>query len=151
MNKEEKLESAKAVTALVLLAAAFLVMFALSGCALFRHTPERIVIRDSIYITQRDSLYIRDSVYLKDSVLVEKKNDTVYITKTVQEFKWKDRYKAVHDTLYIDKFRDTIIIKEVEKKLTRLQKAEISFAKMMAGVVVAVLLFFGIKLFRKFF
>ena len=122
----------------------------LSSCSMLKQKPIYIVERDSIYITKHDSTFVKDSIFLKDSVLIEKKADTVYIKKTVYEYKYKDRFIAKHDTLYLDKLRDTTIIKEVEKELTKLQKAEISFAKIMAGVLLGILAFFGIKLIRKF-
>ena len=123
----------------------------LSSCSMLKQKPIYIVERDSIYITQHDSTLIRDSVYLKDSVLVEKKADTVYIKKLVYEYKYKYIDKAVHDTMYLDKYKDTTIVKEVERQFTRMEKAQLGFAKIAFGILVGVLLYLCWKLFKKFF
>ena len=121
-----------------------------SSCSALKQKPVYITQRDSIYITQHDSTFVRDSVFIKDSVLIEKKQDTVYINKTVFQYKYKDRYKAIHDTLYLDKLKDTTIIQEVEKPFTKMQKATMSLGKIFIGVLIGFLVYLCWKLFRKF-
>ena len=121
-----------------------------SSCSMLKQKPIYIVERDSIYINNRDTTVLRDSVYLKDSVFVHSKNDTVYVNKVVYQYKYKDRYKAVHDTTYIDKLRDTTIIQEVERNFTKMEKTTMSLGKIFIGVLIGLLVYLGWKLFRKF-
>lgn len=123
----------------------------LSSCSMLKQKPIYIVERDSIYITKHDSTFVRDSVFLKDSVLVEKKADTVYIKKMVYQYKYKYIDKEIHDTTYLDKYKDTTIIKEVERKFTKMEKAQLGFAKIAFGILVGFLLYLCWKLFKKFF
>jgi len=119
-----------------------------SSCGNIKYVP--VYQKDSIYITNRDTTVLRDSVYLRDSVFVESKGDTVFLNKYIYQYKYKDRYKAVHDTLYLDKYKDTTIIKEVEKPLTKLQKAEIGFGKIAFGFLLGFLVYLCWKLYKKF-
>ena len=120
-----------------------------TSCSMLQ--PRIIYQKDSIYITKKDSIHLRDSVWLKDSVIVYKQADTVYITKVKYEYKYKDFYKFKIDTIYMQHTDSVFVMKYKEKELSKMQKFQLSFAKIAGGVLLALLIFFGIKLYRKFF
>lgn len=143
----------KILSAIAAVGAILILLYALSGCGLLKQKPIHIVERDSIYINNTDTTYLRDSIYLKDSVMVITKNDTVFITKTVYEYKDKYKYKAVHDTLWQDRIRDTTIYitEYVEKTLTKSQKFTMGLGKISIGIIIGILLYLCVKLYMKFF
>lgn len=87
------------------------------------------------YVTKTDSLIRTDSVYVKDSIYVEKGGDTVvmYKTRYVYRDRWRDR--LVTDTLV--RTDSVTVVREVEKRLTRWQKARMDIG---TGALIAALL-----------
>lgn len=106
-------------------------------------------------ITQHDTTYIerirRESIYQHDSIYIKEwqKGDTVYVST----IKWHDRWRDVfiHDTSYVA-IRDTIRVtetKEVEKRLTTWQSAQIFAGRLMIALMILALIYAGWKIYRR--
>lgn len=126
---------------IILFAAALAV---LTGCKTIEYVPvvEHEVHHDSIYFTKIE----RDSIYMHDSTYVHDKGDTVLIEK------WHTRYvdKIRVDTVVRIKI-DSIpkpytVIKEVEKKLTNMQKGLMGLG-LLTSLVIFVYVAFRLKKF----
>lgn len=107
----------------------------LASCTRTVYVPtERVVLRtDTVY-----SAKVRvDSVLLHDSVIVVQRGDTVAVTR------YRDRYRVreMRDTVY-QSVVDSVMVREpieVERKLTRWEKAKMDVGGVaigMAGVLV---------------
>lgn len=114
------------------------------GCKTIEYVPvvEHEVHHDSIYFTKIE----RDSIYMHDSTYVHDKGDTVLIEK------WHTRYvdKIRVDTVVRIKI-DSIpkpypVIKEVEKKLTKMQKG-LMVLGLLTLLVILVYVAFRLKKF----
>ena len=82
----------------------------------------------------------RDSIFIQDSVFVKEKNDTIYLTK------WRVEYR---EALRIDTFNTVRVdsvntIVEVEKRLTKWQKAKMNIG---TGVLYAVPILIAVGVF----
>ena len=126
---------------IILFAAALVV---LTGCKTIEYVPvvEHEVHHDSIYFTKIE----RDSIYMHDSTYVHDKGDTVLIEK------WHTRYvdKIRVDTVVRIKI-DSIpkpypVIKEVEKKLTNMQKGLMGLG-LLTLLVILIYVAFRLKKF----
>lgn len=79
-----------------------------------KYVPVEVIKLDSVrYVDVR-----RDSIHVLDSVIIAGKNDTVYLTR------WRIEYR---EALKVDTFvqvkRDTTVVtKEIEKRLTKVQE-----------------------------
>ena len=91
----------------------FSLVFILSGCSTTKKVTTIEYIHDTIKNTEYINKVLYDSIYIHDSIYTIYKNDTMYITK----FKDVYKYKYIHDTIQTS---DTVIVyqtkeKEVEK------------------------------------
>jgi hypothetical protein len=96
---------------------------------------------ETVKIEEREKLKIeRDSIHVHDSVYIYLQGDTVY------EERWKTIYKEVFrtDTFLITKTDTINHIVEVEKPLTKWQKAKMDIG---AGVLYAVPILIAVGLF----
>ena len=105
-----------------------------------KYVPVEVVKLDSVrYVDVR-----RDSIHVLDSVIIAGKNDTVYMTR------WRIEYReALRVDTFIDFKRDTTVVtKEVEKRLTKVQELAINIGN---GVLWALPIMIGLYiLYRKF-
>lgn len=90
-------------------------------------------IRDSVRVVQRlDSIYI----YERDSVYIREKGDTVWLERW--SIRYRDVIKEVHDTCYIDRVRETTIEMPYVTKAQRNMIA--GFWTLLAILIIAVAL-----------
>jgi len=117
--------------------AIIIVILLLTSCKSVEYVTVEKVKTDTTYITKQQ----RDSIWLHDSIHVKERGDTMLIER------WHTKYieKVTHDTTYVAT-HDTIpqpypVIKEVEKKLSTIQKSlmGIGLISLMALVVVIAL------------
>ena len=101
-----------------------------------QYVPVETVRMETQYIDRLQ----RDSIFVKDSVFLREKNDTVYLTK------WRVEYREALriDTFNIVKVDSLNTIVEVEKKLTKWQKAKMNIG---TGVLYAVPILIAVGLF----
>ena len=122
----------------------------LGGCSTVKYVP--VVKTEYVTVEKKDSVevFVRDSIYVEK--YIHEKNDTVYVEKI--QYKWKTQFK---DKIVIQK--DTVKIAEektieVPAQLTKKQQNLIAMGKaayaFIGLVVLALLVFVGIKV-RKFF
>lgn len=126
------------ITLLLLLCVVVAILFA--GCKTKYITVPEYHFRDSTKM-----VYQFDSIFVHDSVLVniETKGDTVYNTKSVTKYVYRDKFHT--DTVAIIKRDSVPKIVDVEKPLSPSQ----SFAIKWFGVLVAVLAILLLWIFRK--
>lgn len=129
-------EQSKAYIGLIgILLAVVFAMF-LTGCRTIQ--PISTDVRnDSVKIEYRyDSVYI----YERDSIYIDRyrSSDTVYITKEKWSIRYKDKEVAVHDTIYRD--REQVIV-QTEKVTPRWAwYCLIACIALVAGIVVRIII-----------
>lgn len=120
----------------------FCVFFCILLCScktktLIQEVPVEVPQIHTEYVQKYDSIYIHDSIFQ----IIEKKNDTVYNTKTVIQYK----YKAKSDTILTS---DTIT-KPVYITKTEIVEKEIVPLDKILFVLISIIIVFAIYKFRK--
>ena len=99
------------------------------------------------YITRVDTTVRKDSVYLRDSVYVERKGDTLYVSKTLYRDRYHNIYKVKNDTIVK---RDSVnVAYPVEKEMSRRERLFVSMGKFFAALVIVLLFVIGLKLYKR--
>ena len=99
------------------------------------------------YITRVDTTVRKDSVYLKDSVYVERKGDTLYVSKTLYRDRYHNIYKVKNDTVVK---RDSVnVAYPVEKEMSRSERIFVEIGKFFVALVIALLFVIGVKLYKR--
>lgn len=120
---------------LVFVIASILFVLMLQGCKTkYISVPEY----HNVYVTKHDTLTKHDSVYQKEFVDRFVKGDTVFLTKTKVDY----RYKNIYKTLYRDSIKtDSVRVPyPVEKKLSRWQGLKMEVGGWAIGVLSVVVL-----------
>ena len=120
---------------LVFVIASILFVLILQGCRTkYVSVPEY----HNVYVTKRDTLTKHDSIYQKEFVDRFVKGDTVFLTKTKVDY----RYKNIYKTLYRDSIKtDSVRVPyPVEKKLSRWQGLKMEVGGWAIGVLSVVVL-----------
>ena len=134
----------------LLLATLLLVLSTLQGCK-----TKQIVVPEyhSVIVNHHDTLTRHDSIYQREFVDRYTKGDTVYLTRTRVDY----RYRTLFRTRWRDSLRvDSVTkIKEVPAKLTRWQKVKQDIGgwamAVLSGVILAAvvwLIYRGKKIIR---
>lgn len=115
----------------------FLLLFLLlfCSCGILKKVPQVQIQHDTTVVHHTNTVHEKDSVYFWRDRFIYTKGDTVY--NTITEYKYRDRIKEVHDTLYKDKVKIETKTEFVEKELTKTQKRLIALGK---GVIVFLIL-----------
>lgn len=120
---------------LVFVIASILFVLMLQGCRTkYVSVPEY----HNVYVNKHDTLTKHDSVYQKEFVDRFVKGDTVFLTKTKVDY----RYKNIYKTLYRDSIKtDSVRVPyPVEKKLSRWQGLKMEVGGWAIGVLSVVVL-----------
>ena len=120
---------------LVFVIASILFVLMLQGCRTkYVSVPEY----HNVYVNKHDTLTKHDSVYQKEFVDRYVKGDTVFLTKTKVDY----RYKNIYKTLYRDSIKtDSVRVPyPVEKKLSRWQDLKMEVGGWAIGVLSVVVL-----------
>lgn len=120
---------------LVFVIASILFVLMLQGCRTkYVSVPEY----HNVYVNKHDTLTKHDSVYQKEFVNRYVKGDTVFLTKTKVDY----RYKNIYKTLYRDSIKtDSVRVPyPVEKKLSRWQGLKMEVGGWAIGVLSVVVL-----------
>lgn len=123
------------LSGLVFVIASILFVLMLQGCRTkYVSVPEY----HNVYVTKHDTLTKHDSVYQKEFVDRFVKGDTVFLTKTKVDY----RYKNIYKTLYRDSIKtDSVRVPyPVEKKLSRWQGLKMEVGGWAIGVLSVVVL-----------
>lgn len=120
---------------LVFVIASILFVLMLQGCkAKYVSVPEY----HNVYVTKHDTLTKHDSVYQKEFVDRFVKGDTVFLTKTKVDYRFRNIYKTLYrDSIKTDSVR---VPYPVEKKLSRWQGLKMEVGGWAIGVLSVVVL-----------
>lgn len=132
-----------------LLAAAFIILMILHGCRTkYVSVPEY----HNVYVTKHDTLTKHDSIYQKEFVDRYVKGDTVFLTKTQVDYRFRNIYK----TLYRDSIKkDSVRVPyPVERKLNKWESLKMEVGGWAIGglsaVLIAVIGYIVLWLVRKY-
>lgn len=102
------------------------VVVLLTGCKTV-YVPVETVRTDTVKIAHS----VTDSVYLEshDSIVINQQSDTVRIERWHWRDRWRDR--VTHDTIYKSRTDSVTVTREVEKPLTKSQRARLHLANIV--------------------
>ena len=114
---------------------AFLTLMLLQGCRTkYVSVPEY----HNVYVTKHDTLTKYDSVYQKEFVDRFIKGDTVFLTKTKVDYRYKNLYRTIYkDSVKTDSVR---VPYPVERKLNRWESLKMEVGGLAIGVLSVVVL-----------
>lgn len=112
-----------------------------SACKSIKYVPVETIKVDTTYISQIKI----DSVYYRDSIYVERKGDTVYLSK----YKYLYKYIEKHDTLWREKVDTIQVAYPVEARLTKWQKIKINIGEYLITAIALVIIWLCAKYFIK--
>lgn len=115
---------------LVFVIASILFVLMLQGCRTkYVSVPEY----HNVYVTKHDTLTKHDSIYQKEFVDRYVKGDTVFLTKTQVDYRFRNIYKTLYrDSIKTDSIR---VPYPVEKKLSRWQGLKMEVGGWAIGVL----------------
>lgn len=115
---------------LVFVIASILFVLMLQGCKTkYVSVPEY----HNVYVTKHDTLTKHDSIYQKEFVDRYVKGDTVFLTKTQVDYRFRNIYKTLYrDSIKTDSIR---VPYPVEKKLSRWQGVKMEVGGWAIGVL----------------
>ena len=115
---------------LVFVIASILFVLMLQGCRTkYVSVPEY----HNVYVTKHDTLTKHDSIYQKEFVDRYVKGDTVFLTKTQVDYRFRNIYKTLYrDSIKTDSIR---VPYPVEKKLSRWQGLRMEVGGWAIGVL----------------
>jgi putative lipoprotein len=132
-----------------MLAAAFIMLMMLQGCRTkYVSVPEY----HNVYINKHDTLTKHDSVYQEVFVDRYVKGDTIYLTKTKVDYRFRNLYKTRYrDSLKIDSIR---VPYPVERKLNKWENLKMEVGGWAIGglsaVVIALIAYIVTWLVRRY-
>lgn len=113
----------------------------LYGCKSIQYVPVETMKRDTTYLSQTKI----DSIYHRDSIYVERKGDTMYLSK----YKYLYKYIEKHDTLWREKVDTVRVAYPVEAQLTKWQKIKINIGEYLITAIALVIIWLCAKYFIK--
>jgi hypothetical protein len=113
----------------------------LYSCKSIQYVPVETTKRDTTYLSQTKI----DSIYHRDSIYVERKGDTVYLSK----YKYLYKYIEKHDTLWREKVDTIQVVYPVEAQLTKWQKIKINMGEYLITAIALVIIWLCAKYFIK--
>lgn len=113
----------------------------LYSCKSIQYVPVETTKRDTTYLSQTKI----DSIYHRDSIYVERKGDTVYLSK----YKYLYKYIEKHDTLWREKVDTIQVGYPVEAQLTKWQKIKINIGEYLITAIALVIIWLCAKCFIK--
>ena len=125
----------KQIVFVFMLASAFLALMMLQGCRTkYVSVPEY----HNVYVTKHDTLTKYDSIYQKEYVDRYVKGDTVFLTKTQTDYRFRNIYKTLYrDSIKIDSVR---VPYPVERKLNKWESLKMEVGGWAVGVLSVMLL-----------
>ena len=132
-----------------MLAAAFIMLMMLQSCRTkYVNVPEY----HNVYVTKHDTLTKYDSVYQKEFVDRYVKGDSVFLTKTQVDYRFRNIYKTLYrDSIKIDSIR---VPYPVERKLNKWENLKMEVGGWAIGglsaVVIALIAYIVTWLVRRY-
>lgn len=103
---------------------------------------------DRVHTEYKDRLE-RDSIHILDSIYVREKGDTIWLTRWRVEYRDRIRVDSIHVRDSVPVPYPVEVIKTVEKKLSKWQRLKMETGGIALGVIILVLIYFAVKLYRK--
>lgn len=131
-----------------MLASAFLVLMMLQGCRTkYVSVPEY----HNVYVNKHDTLTKHDSIYQKEFVDRFVKGDTVFLTKTQVDYRFRNIYKTLYrDSIKTDSIR---IPYPVERKLNKWESLKMEVGGWaisgVSAVVLALIAYIALRVIRR--
>lgn len=113
----------------------------LYSCKSIQYVPVETMKRDTTYLSQTKI----DSIYHRDSIYVERKGDTMYLSK----YKYLYKYIEKHDTLWREKVDTIQIAYPVEAQLTKWQKIKNNIDEYLKTTIILIIIGLCAKYFIK--
>lgn len=113
----------------------------LYSCKSIQYVPVETMKRDTTYLSQTKI----DSIYHRDSIYVERKGDTMYLSK----YKYLYKYIEKRDTLWREKVDTIQIAYPVEAQLTKWQKIKINIDEYLKTTIILIIIGLCAKYFIK--
>lgn len=113
----------------------------LYSCKSIQYVPVETMKRDTTHLSQTKI----DSIYHRDSIYVERKGDTVYLSK----YKYLYKYIEKHDTLWREKVDTIQIAYPVEAQLTKWQKIKNNIDEYLKTTIILIIIGLCAKYFIK--
>lgn len=113
----------------------------LYSCKSIQYVPVETTKRDTTYLSQTKI----DSIYHRDSIYVERKGDTMYLSK----YKYLYKYIEKRDTLWREKVDTIQVAYPVEARLTKWQKIKINIGEYLITAIALVIIWLCAKYFIK--
>ena len=132
-----------------MLAAAFIMLMMLQSCRTkYVSVPEY----HNVYVNKHDTLTKHDSIYQKEFVDRYVKGDTIYLTKTKVDYRFRNLYKTRYrDSIKIDSIR---VPYPVERKLNKWESLKMEVGGWAIGglsaVVIALIAYIVAWLVRRY-
>ena len=139
----------KQIIVAFMLAMAFLVLMMLQGCRTkYVSVPEY----HNVYVNKHDTLTKHDSIYQKEFVDRYIKGDTVFLTKTQVDYRFRNVYKTLYrDSIKVDSLR---VPYPVERKLNKWENLKMEVGGWAIGglsaVVIALIAYIVTWLVRRY-
>lgn len=133
----------------VMLAAAFIILMMLHGCRTkYVSVPEY----HNVYVTKHDTLTKHDSIYQKEFVDRYVKGDSVFLTKTQVDYRFRNIYKTLYrDSIKVDSIR---VPYPIERKLNKWESLKMEVGGWAIGglsaVVIALIAYIVTWLVRRY-
>ena len=120
-------------------------MVLLTGCKTIEYVPIETVRTDTLMVAH----IVTDSVWVwnHDSIVINQQSDTV----TIEKWHWRDRWRdqVSHDTIYRSKTDSVTVTREVEKPLTKSQRARLHLANIVLIMLGMLAVFFIVRFGNK--
>lgn len=132
-----------------MLAAAFIILMLLQSCRTkYVNVPEY----HNVYINKHDTLTKHDSIYQKEFVDRYVKGDSVFLTKTQVDYRFRNIYKTLYrDSIKVDSLR---VPYPVERKLNKWESLKMEVGGWAIGglsaVVIALIAYIVTWLVRRY-
>ena len=132
-----------------MLAAAFIMLMILQGCRTkYVSVPEY----HNVYVNKHDTLTKHDSIYQKEFVDRYVKGDTIFLTKTQVDYRFRNIYKTLYrDSIKVDSLR---VPYPVERKLNKWENLKMEVGGWAIGglsaVVIALIAYIVTWLVRRY-
>lgn len=125
----------KQIVFVFMLASAFLALMMLQGCRTkYVSVPEY----HNVYVNKHDTLTKHDSIYQKEFVDRFVKGDTVFLTKTQVDYRFRNIYKTLYrDSIKTDSIR---VPYPVERKLNKWESLKMEVGGWAIGGISAILI-----------
>lgn len=114
-------------------------VLSLCGCSTTEYVPIKVETKDSIYLTK----YVKDSIYVGVDRDMRTVDDTVWVTETRCEY----RYKLRTDTMYIERVDSVQVPYPIERELSRWERLRMDWGgwAMALAVVMCVVVWWLIR------